>query len=307
MRKLFDNVSLWYCWAINTEKNLPTHKKVIAPTNFPIYTSLLNLSFCNLFSQTTPRGRLDLCSFIQFSKPTKMNIATGTQGPLPNKYVGTYLAKPVTVSICTTPSWGSFIATRMGPTTIGDLPAFLEKFSRVHVGNLDPKFAILIGVLRQCHPVVETVYWFLEQVPVKENPEILLLLNRALFRNHEIWNKVADTMQKCIEKSPGAIYLFRLGRLPNAFDKQYSTGAKILIEKLVKKTMRDPRSWNLFRRKFLVDEIREYILTTNMLIQDIEDELDRRRGPESEPEPRISNTIEPASCCATYGSVTDSD
>lgn len=214
-----------------------------------------------------------------------MDAAAGAPGRLPDRYIGTYLAKPVTPSISTTPSWGPFINTRMGPTTIGGLPRFLEEFFRVHMGKVDPKFEIFTGALRQCHRVAENVYWFLEQSPAKDNPEQLLLLNRALFRNHEIWDKVADTMEKCIAKSPGVIYLFRLGSKSNPFDTQHSRAAKNFLQKLVKKVMRDPRSWNLLRRSFLLDEIKEFTLTTGILIRDIDEELDGRAARESEAEP----------------------
>lgn len=175
------------------------------------------------------------------------------------------------------------MSTRMGPTTIGGLPHFLEEFYKVHVGNLDPKFAILTRVLTECHHVTQNVFWYLEQGPVKNKPDKLYLLNRALLRNHELWNKVADALQKCIKKSPGVVYLFLLGRRSNPFDTQHSGAAKIFLENLVKRTIRDPRSWNLFRRSFLVDEVKEYILTTNMLARDVEEELDGRT--EAGPEP----------------------
>ena len=118
---------------------------------------------------------------------------------------------------------------------------------------------------------------------MKNKPDKLYLLNRALLRNHELWNKVADALQKCIKKSPGVVYLFLLGRRSNPFDTQHSGAAKIFLENLVKRTIRDPRSWNLFRRSFLVDEVKEYILTTNMLARDVEEELDGRT--EAGPEP----------------------
>lgn len=164
----------------------------------------------------------------------------------------------------------------MGPTTIGGLPHFLEEFYMAHVGDLDPKFAILTRVLMECHQVTQSVFWYLEQRPVKDKPDKLFLLNRALLRNHELWNKVADALQKCIKKSPGVDYLFLLGRRSNPFDTQHSGAAKVFLKNLVKTTIRDPRSWNLFRCSFLVDEVKEYILTTNMLARDVEEELDGR-------------------------------
>lgn len=214
-----------------------------------------------------------------------MDAAADALGTLPNKYTGTYLAKPATGTISATPSWGSFINTRMGPTTIRDLPDFLEKFSRVHVGMLDPKFEIFTGVLRQSHQVAESVFWFIEQGPMINNSDKMFLLNRALFRNHELWNKVADALRECIDETPRVIYLFLLGRKSSPFDRQHSGAAKFFLQKLVKKTMRNPRSWNIFRRSFLVDQIREYTLTTGMLIQDIEDDLGRRIRPEFDLEP----------------------
>lgn len=211
-----------------------------------------------------------------------MDAAAGTPGPLPKKYIGTYLAKPATGSISTTPSWASFINTRIGPTAIGVLPSFLEEFYRVHVGKLDPKFEIFTRALRQCNQVTRTVFWFLEQGPVKNNCDRMFLLKRALFRNDELWNKVADALRKCIDKSPGVTYLFLLGRKSRPFDRQHSGAAEIFLSKFMKKSMRHPRSWNLFKRSFLMDEIREYILTTGMLVRDIEDDLDgRTTGPES--------------------------
>lgn len=208
--------------------------------------------------------------------------------PIPNKYIRTYLTKPVTGSISRSASWNSFMSTRMGPTTIGGLPHFLEEFYKVHVGNLDPKFAILTRVLRECHQVTQNVFWYLEQRPVKDKPDKVFLLNRALLRNHELWNKVAAALQKSIQKSPGVIYLFLLGRKSNPFDTQHSGAAKVFLANLVKRTIRDPRSWNLFRRSFLVDEVKEYILTTNMLARDVEDELEGRNAtePESDQEAR---------------------
>lgn len=118
---------------------------------------------------------------------------------------------------------------------------------------------------------------------MKNKPDKLYLLNRALLRNHELWNKVADALQKSIKKSPGVVYLFLLGRRSNPFDTQHSGAAKIFLKNLVKRTIRDPRSWNLFRRSFLVDEVKEYILTTNMLARDVEEELEGRT--EAGPEP----------------------
>lgn len=58
---------------------------------------------------------------------------------------------------------------------------------------------------------------------------------------------------------------------------------EIFLKNPVKESMRDPRSWNRFGRRFLVDEIREYILKTGSLIWDIEDKLDGRAELESEP------------------------
>lgn len=223
---------------------------------------------------------------IQFSElQPKMDPIAGTPGQLPNKYIGTYLAKPVTKSTTRAPFWNSFISNRIGPTTVGDLPRFLEEFYWFHVGKLDPKFEILTDALRQCNQVTHSVYWFLEQGPVKNNPESMFFLNRALFRNHEICNEVSDALQRCIEKSPKVIYLFRIGRRSNAFDAQHTGAAKLFLKNLVKRTMRDPHSWNLFRRSFLVDEMREYILTTGMLVSDIEDELHGQN--ESEPESEL--------------------
>lgn len=114
----------------------------------------------------------------------------------------------------------------------------------------------------------------------------MLLLNRALSRNHEIWNKVAYALHRSIEKSPQVIHLFTLGRSLNAFEEQHDGAGKNFLEKLVKKTVRDPRSWNPFRRSYLIDEMREYILTTGMLISDIEDDLDGQNESGSEPEIR---------------------
>lgn len=216
-----------------------------------------------------------------------MDPTSNAPHPIPSKYIGTYLAEPVTGSVFRSPIWNSFMSTRMGPTTIGGLPHFLEEFYRVHVGNLDPKFAILTQVLRECHQVTQNVFWYLEQRPVKDKPDKVFLLNRALLRNHELWNKVATALQKCIKKSPGVIYLFLLGRRSNPFDTEYSGAAKVFLKNVVKRTIRDPRSWNLFRRRFLVDEVREYILTTNMLARDIEDELEGRNTTELEPDQEV--------------------
>lgn len=217
-----------------------------------------------------------------------MDPTSSAPHPLPNKYIGTYLARPVTGPMSRSPIWNSFMSTRIGPTTIGGLPHFLEEFYRAHVGNLDAKFEILTRALRECHQVTQDVFWFLEQGPVKEKPDKTFLLNRALLRNHELWNKVADALQKCIKKSPEVIHLFLLGRRSNPFDAQHSGAAKSFLKNLEKRTIRDPRSWtwNFFRRSFLVDEIKEYILTTNMLIRDIEDELEGRTeaAPESDHE-----------------------
>ena len=269
------------------KKNMPTHKVSLLQQNFIfIATSFLILHqpcISSLFTKSIRRS-FDLWNFIQFSEPTRMDPTASAPHPLPNRYIGTYLAKPVTGSISRSPVWNSFINTRIGPTTIGDLPQFLEEFYRVHVGNLDPKFEILTGALRECHQVTQSVFWFLEQGPVKDKSDKMFFLNRALLRNHELWYKVVDELQKCIKKSPGVVYLFLLGRRSTPFDAQHSGAAKIFLQKLVKRTIRDPRSWNLFRRSFLVDDIREYIITTNMLIRDIEDELEETT--EAEPEPR---------------------
>ena len=211
-----------------------------------------------------------------------MDPIAGTPGQLPNKYTGTYLAKPLTKSTTRAPFWNSFISNRIGPTTVGDLPRFLDEFYRFHNGKLDHKFEILTDAFRQCNQITHSVYWFLEQGPVKNNAENMFLLNRALFRNHEICDEVSDALQRCIEKSPKVIDLFRLGRRSNAFDAQHTAAAKLFLKKLVKRTMRDPHSWNLFRRSFLVDEMREYILTTGMILSDIEDELHGQNESETE-------------------------
>lgn len=56
----------------------------------------------------------------------------------------------------------------------------------------------------------------------------------------------------------------------------------------MKRTARDPRSSIFLRPSYLIDEMREYILTTGMLISNIEDELDEQYElgslPELEPE-----------------------
>lgn len=115
---------------------------------------------------------------------------------------------------------------------------------------------------------------------MKDKPDKVFLLNRALLRNYELWNKVAAALQKSIKKSPGVIYLFLLGRKSNPFDTQHSGAAKVFLANLVKRTIRDPHSWIFFRRSFLVDEVKEYILTTNMLARDVEDELEGRNATE---------------------------
>lgn len=218
-----------------------------------------------------------------------MDPTTSAPHSIPKKYIGTYLARPVTGSIYVSPIWNHFMNIRMGPTTIGRLPHFLEEFYKVHVGHghhLDPKFAILTQVLRECHQVTQNVFWYLEQRSVKDKKlsDKFFLLNRALLRNHELWNKVANVLCKCIKKSPEVVYLFLLGRKSNPFDTHHSGAAKVFLQNLVKMTIRDPRLWlNFFRRSFLVDEIKEYILTTNMLSRDVEDELEGRT--ETEPEP----------------------
>lgn len=216
-----------------------------------------------------------------------MNPTSRAPHSIPKRYIGTYLAKPVTGSLYRPPIWNHFMNIRMGPTTIGRLPHFLDEFYKVHVGNgnyLDPKFAILTQVLRECNQITQNVFWYLEQRSVNDNmPDKIFFLNQALLRNHELWNKVADALTKCIRKSPEVIYLFMLGRKSNPFDPQHSGAAKVFLQNLVKRTIRDPRSWrNLFRRSFLVDEVREYILTTNMLSRDVEDEIEGRT--ETEPE-----------------------
>lgn len=209
-----------------------------------------------------------------------------TAAAIPNRYIGTYLTKPATQSSSRAPFWNTFISNRIGPTSVGDLPHFLEDFYWLHAGKPDSKFETLTNGLRECNRVTHSVYLLIEHTPVRSNPEKMLLLNRALSRNHEIWNKVAYALHRSIEKSPQAIHLFTLGRSLNAFEEQYSGAGKAFLEKLVKKTVRDPRSWNPFRRSYLIDEMREYILTTGMLISDIEDDLDGQNGSESEPELR---------------------
>lgn len=211
-----------------------------------------------------------------------MDRTAATPGPIPNKYIGTYLTKPATRSISRAPFWNTFINNRIGPTSVGDLPRFLEEFYLFHAGKPNPRFEILTDALRNCNRVTHSVYMFLEQWPVRNNPEKMLLLNRALSKNHEIWNKVAYALHRCIEKSPKVIYLLTLGMRSNAFDEQHSGAAKTFLENLVKRTIRNPRSWNIFRRSFLIDEMRDYILTTGMLISDIEDDLDRENESESE-------------------------
>lgn len=195
---------------------------------------------------------------------------------IPEKYMGTYLTKPLTGSQSRSPTWNSFMSTRMGPTTIGGLPHFLEEFYKAHIGELDPKFAILTQVLRECQQVTQNVFWYLEQRPVKDMPDKSIFLDRALLRNHELWDKIADALQKSVKKSPGVVHLFLHGRRSNPLDTQHSRAAKGFLENLVKRTVRDTRSWNLFRRSFLVDDVKEYILTTHMISQDIQDQLDRR-------------------------------
>lgn len=208
-------------------------------------------------------------------------------GQLPAKYIGTYLDKPVTKSKIRAPSWNSFISNRIGPTTVGDLTRILQKFYWFRLGKPDDRLGILIDVLNKCNQMTYKVYSFLEQGRVKNNPEKMFLLNRALLRNHKIWNKLANTSQRCIRrciKSPRSTYLCTLEGRPNAFDGQHSWAASYFLEKLVKRTLRDPRSGNLFGRSLLVDEMREYTLTTGMLVSDIEAELDGKDGPEAKSE-----------------------
>ncbi len=215
-----------------------------------------------------------------------MDPTPATSCLIPNRYIGTYLTKPATRSSSRAPFWNTFISNRIGPTSIGDLPRFLEEFYWFHAGKPDSKFETLTNGLRECNRVTHSVYLLLEQTPVRNNSEKMLLLNRALSRNHEIWNKVAYALHRSIEKSPQVIHLFTLGRSLNAFEEQHGGAGKNFLEKLVKKTVRDPRSWNPFRRSYLIDEMREYILTTGMLISDIEDDLDGQNESESEPEIR---------------------
>lgn len=141
------------------------------------------------------------------------------------------------------------------------------------------------------------VYSFLEQGRVKSNPEKMFLLNRALLRNQKIWNKVADTSRRCIRrcvKSPRLTYLRTLKGRSNTFNGPHSWAANYFLEKLVKRTLRDPRSGNLFGRSLLVDKMREYTLTTGMLVSDIEAELDGKDelDPESELERDQESVLE---------------
>lgn len=222
-----------------------------------------------------------------------MYSTAAAHGPIPNRYIGTYLTKPATRSTSRAPFWNTFISNRIGPTSVGDLPRFLEEFYRFHAGKPDTKFETLTNGLRECNRVTHSVYLLLEQQPVRNNPEKMLLLNRALSRNHEIWDKVAYALHRSIEKSPQVIHLFTFGRSLDAFEEQHSGAGKIFLEKLVKKTVRDPRSWNPFRRSYLIDDMREYILTTGMLISDIEDDLDEQNELESEPELQPYPEVQP--------------
>lgn len=280
MRELFYFVGKVPIVLLLTRINSANTKSLFAPANFFIFIAKsFQPCIYGLLSQNTTRQSLGLWNFIQVSELTKMDPTSDAQHPIPipNKYMGTYFTKPVIGSTMSrSPNWNSFMSTRMGPTTIGGLPHFLEEFYKAHIGNLDPKFAILTRALRECHQVTQTVFWYLEQRPVKDKQDKLLFLDRALLRNHELWNKVADMLQKCVKKSPEVVHLFWVGRRSNSFDTQHSGAAKVFIKNLVKRTIRDPRSWNLFRRSFLVDELKEYALTTNMLAGDIEDELDGR-------------------------------
>lgn len=203
-------------------------------------------------------------------------------GSIPYRYIGTYLTKPATESTSIAPFWNNFISNRLGPTSVGDLPRFLGELHWFHAGKPDSRFETLKNALRECNRVTHSVYLLLEQTPVRNNPENMLLLNRALSRNQEIWNKVAYALHRSIEKSPQAIHLFTLWRNSNAFEEYYSGAGRTFLENLVKRTVRDPRSWNPFRRSYLIDEMREYILTTGMLISDIEDKLNEQY--ELEPE-----------------------
>lgn len=205
-------------------------------------------------------------------------------GSIPYRYIGTYLTKPATESTFITPFWNTFISNRLGLTSVGNIPHFLEEFHWFHAGKPDSRFETLTNAFRECNRVTHLVYLLLEQTPVRDNLENMLLLNRALSRNHEIWNKIAYAFHRSIEKSPQVIHLFTFWRNLNAFEEQYSGAGRTFLEKLVKRTVRsrDMRSWNPFRRSYLIDEMREYILTTGMLISDIEDKLDERYELESE-------------------------
>lgn len=118
---------------------------------------------------------------------------------IPNEYIGTYLTKPVTRSTFRAPFWNSFSSNRIGPTSVGDLPRFLEEFHWFHAGKPSPKFETMIYALRECNRVIHSVYLLLEQTPVRNNPEKMLLLDQALSRSYEIWHKVACALHKSIE------------------------------------------------------------------------------------------------------------
>lgn len=226
------------------------------------------------FHELAPDEALKFGISIHFSEPTKMELTAAAPGLIPNRYIGTYLTKPATRSTSRAPFWNAFSSNRIGPTSAGELPRFLEEFHWFHAGKPDPKFETLTNALRECNRMTHSVYLLLEQTSVRNKPEKMLLLDRALSRNHEIWYTFAYALHRSIENSPQVIHLFTLGRNSNAFEEQHSGAGKTFLEKLVKKTVRDRRSWNPFRRSYLIDEMREYILTTGMLISDIEDELD---------------------------------
>lgn len=159
-----------------------------------------------------------------------MDPMAAVPGSIPYRYIGTYLTKPATESASITPFWNTFISNRLGPTSVGNLPHFLEEFHWFHAGKPDSRFETLTNSFRECNRVTHSVYLLLEQTPVRNNPENMLQLNRALSRNHEIWNKIAYAFHRSIEKSPQIIHLFTFWRNLNAFEERYSGEGRTFLE-----------------------------------------------------------------------------
>ncbi len=172
-------------------------------------------------------------------------------------------------------SWTDFRKKRIGPTTIEDLPKFLENFYFYHFGRVDAEYFKLPEILESSFAVTRRVYALLEQKDFDRDSPSYFNLNRALFRNNEIWNQLLEILQDASEKKLGTGDISILGRITDAEDQVRNLKAQNFICRVVRKTAHAERRPSTSQQKYFIDDIRDYISTTRMLIADCGSELDQ--------------------------------